>query len=167
MEKRIETKDNLVYIGEREDVIVKAKEPQSVVVLAQDDNDIILIRQYRAPVDHWVIQLPGGGVETGEDLKQAARREFYEETGYQTDHLQYLGKLYPGSWISNEESHIYYSNKITGEGRQQLEDYEKIEVGKYDVNTVLQMFRDNELHDSELSFAILQAILRGYIVERK
>ena len=54
----------------------------SVVVLAKDGDQLLLIRQYRAAVDDYVIQLPGGGVGEEEDLESAARREMLEETGF-------------------------------------------------------------------------------------
>lgn len=42
---------------------------------------IVLIRQYRYPVGRFVYELPAGLVEPGEDPRQAAVRELFEETG--------------------------------------------------------------------------------------
>ena len=43
----------------------------SVVVLAKHGDQLLLIRQYRAAVDDYVIQLPGGGINEEEDLESA------------------------------------------------------------------------------------------------
>ena len=58
-----------------------------VIVPVTRDGELVLIEQYRVPVDRPVIELPAGlagdvpGTE-GERLEAAARRELLEETGY-------------------------------------------------------------------------------------
>ena len=47
-----------------------------------DDGDVILIKQFRPPVNGYVIELPAGLCDIGETLEDAARRELIEETGY-------------------------------------------------------------------------------------
>lgn len=42
---------------------------------------VVLIRQYRYPVDDYVYELPAGLVEKGESFRAAAVRELHEETG--------------------------------------------------------------------------------------
>ena len=43
---------------------------------------LILVRQYRPPVDGMVIEFPAGLVNPGEDPNETAVRELREETGY-------------------------------------------------------------------------------------
>lgn len=43
---------------------------------------VILIRQFRPPVGRWVVELPAGLIDGGEDPHVAAFRELLEETGY-------------------------------------------------------------------------------------
>ncbi|WP_242615122.1 NUDIX hydrolase [Paenibacillus solani] len=135
----------------------------SVVVLAKQNDQLLLIRQYRAPVDDYVIQLPGGGVDHGEDLESAARREMLEETGCSCGKLHYLGKLYPASWRCNEIAHVYYTDEVISQAEQQLEGYENIDVIRMSVKDCLRQIRDNELQDSELIFAMMQGLLKGFI----
>lgn len=135
----------------------------SVVVLAKQNDQLLLIRQYRAPVDDYVIQLPGGGVDHGEDLESAARREMLEETGCSCGKLHYLGKLYPASWRCNEIAHVYYTDEVISQAEQQLEGYENIDVIRMSVKDCLRQIRDNELQDSELIFAMMQSLLKGFI----
>lgn len=48
------------------------------------DGKVLLIRRRNEPFrDHW--SLPGGGVEPGEHLRDAVRREVFEETGLHVD----------------------------------------------------------------------------------
>lgn len=51
--------------------------PVSVAVLAQGDHDDLLVLRAE---EHY--ELPGGLIKSGEDLREAAKREFFEETGF-------------------------------------------------------------------------------------
>ncbi|SMF86018.1 ADP-ribose pyrophosphatase [Paenibacillus uliginis N3/975] len=144
-------------------VYFSKQNPESVVILARDGNQFILIRQFRKAVDCHVVQLPGGGVESGEDLEAAARREFLEEAGMQCGTMIYLGKLFPASWRCNEITHVYFTEEVISTKDQQLEDYENIAVIRLDVQDCIRQIKENEIQDSELVYAILQLKLRGYL----
>jgi 8-oxo-dGTP pyrophosphatase MutT (NUDIX family) len=50
-----------------------------VAIIIIDDDQILLIHRYKYGREYYII--PGGGVESGESLEQAALREAKEETG--------------------------------------------------------------------------------------
>ena len=47
----------------------------------ENHDRVVLIRQYRYPIDGYIYELPAGLVDEGEDYHQAAIRELREETG--------------------------------------------------------------------------------------
>ena len=152
-----------VLEDERGKIILQKDKNVAVVLLAKDGDSLILIRQYRQAVDDYVIQLPGGGVESGEDIEEAVRREFYEETGYRCGSVQYIGYMYPANWISNELTHLFFTQEIIDQSDQKLDVNEKIQVHKISITACMDMIRSSEIHDSELSYALLHAILKGLI----
>ena len=56
-----------------------------IVVVALDEKDnVLLVRQYRSPVEKELLEIPAGGIENGEKPEEAVRREMQEETGFYT-----------------------------------------------------------------------------------
>ena len=58
--------------------------PDGVIIYAlsgEDKDKVVLIRQYRYPINDYIYEFPAGLVEEGEDYSETAGREIYEETG--------------------------------------------------------------------------------------
>lgn len=136
---------------------------EAVVLLARQGELLLLIKQFRKPVDAYVIQLPGGRVNTGEALETAVRREFAEETGYKCGAVHYLGKMLASSWRSNEVTHVFYTEVLLNSNNQQLEQHENIEVVKVAIKDCVNQIKLGTINDPELSYALLQASLQGFM----
>ncbi|MEW6599982.1 MAG: NUDIX hydrolase [Nitrospirota bacterium] len=61
-----------------------------IVIPVTSSGELILIRQFRPVLNGYVIELPAGLIDTGEDVLSAARRELIEETGHASDDLTLL-----------------------------------------------------------------------------
>lgn len=53
----------------------------SIVPITRDGN-LVLIREFRYPLNSWCVSLPAGLIDAGETLEEAVARELSEETGY-------------------------------------------------------------------------------------
>eukprot|EP01137_Pigoraptor_chileana_P011014 Opistho-2@61250 len=77
------------------------------VILVTKDERMILVRQYRYPIDQATYELPGGVIEKNEDPKQAAKREMEEETGYTSEDIEFLMKLSPNPAVNNNTAYFF------------------------------------------------------------
>ena len=57
-------------------------------VYGEAKDKVVLVRQFRYPVNGYVYEFPAGLVEPGEDMLDAGIREMYEETGLQFTPVQ-------------------------------------------------------------------------------
>ena len=91
------------------------------MVPVTDDDKIVLIEQFRRPLDARVIELPAGlvgdiaGSHT-ESLETAAQRELIEETGYQAQEFTLLIKGPPSAGLSSEIITFYLARGLTRVG---------------------------------------------------
>jgi len=88
------------------------------IVAVTDEGKLLLVEQFRLPVNTRVIELPAGlvGDEPGheaESLLAAAHRELNEETGYDAANMVILTSGPSSAGMSNEIVTLCYATKLT------------------------------------------------------
>jgi len=93
--------------------------PKSAVgiVAITNDNRVVLVEQYRPPVDCRVIELPAGLVgdlpdQGDEQALDSAQRELLEETGYTAQHWTHLGAGYSTPGLTDESIELYLAEGL-------------------------------------------------------
>ena len=76
-------------------------------VVPVTEGGVVLVRQWRQPVGGFTLELPGGGVEGGEDPRETVRRELLEETGYRAEDLSHLVSVHTSPGRSTEVCHLF------------------------------------------------------------
>ncbi len=71
-------------------------------VFGEAKDRLVLIRQYRYPIDDYVYEFPAGLAEPGEDPVQAGVREFFEETGLELKAIQVSRPFYTSIGMTDE-----------------------------------------------------------------
>ncbi len=127
--------------------VVRNKGAVVIVPLTQN-NEVRLVRQYRAAVEAWVIELPAGGLEVGEDPDVAAPRELLEETGDQAATWRTLGGFYSAPGILTEFLHLYLATDLTP-GPNNLEFDEHIHVLTVPWSEAIAMINRREIQDAK------------------
>lgn len=76
------------------------------------DNKIVLVEQYRKPLERALIEIPAGKLEENENPLTAAVRELEEETGYTTTNLSQVTSFYTSPGFANELVYVYITNDL-------------------------------------------------------
>jgi ADP-ribose pyrophosphatase len=146
--------------GGREVTLEVVRHPASVVLLPMPDPDhVVLVRQYRYPVDRWVWELPAGSIDPGETPDAAARRECHEEIGRVPRTLERLGSLFPTPGYCDEEMHFYRLDGLDDPTTAaHLDEDEVLEPRTFSVQDIRAMIQRREILDMKTvaGLALLQ-----------
>jgi len=126
---------------------------QAVAALPILGNKVLLIKQFRPAVGGWILEIPAGKVEEGEDIYEATRRELVEEIGYEPAKLEHVVSIYPTPGYSDEVIHILFAEDLRYVGPRR-ERGELIEVFEVDANDLPKIV-EQKLVDGKTLIAIL------------
>ncbi len=120
-----------------------------VVIACQPKLDqIILIRQYRYPIDREILELPAGRIEVGEDPLICAQRELTEETGYRAKGWQEMARFYSAPGFCNEMLYLYKADQIEFEGKR-LDIDEETEVLVFQIEEAWNLCLSGKIQDAK------------------
>jgi 8-oxo-dGTP pyrophosphatase MutT (NUDIX family) len=80
--------------------VLEERNSVAVVAFTHDLKSVVVFDQFRVGPQRVLVELPGGGVEDGEDVEEGGRRELLEETGYQAADVFHAGS----EWASANSS---------------------------------------------------------------
>ncbi len=127
---------------------------KTVAVLpVKDGNKVVLIRQWRAPINDWIYEIPAGVIESGEDPEKAAQRELREETGYIADKLTKLFEGYVAPGYSTEYMYVFLAEKLRYVGASP-EAGEIVKTVELPLEKVIEMIKSSEIRDLKTIAAI-------------
>lgn len=121
----------------------------AVVVPVKENGKIILVKQFRYPFQDFLIELPAGKLEKGEDPKVCAERELTEETGYTTKNVEKLGKIYTTPGFCTEVLHIYLALNLNPGNHNREEGEFGMEVFEFTLDEINEKIRNGEIVDSK------------------
>lgn len=108
--------------GKRRKRSVVVHQGSAVVMPVNDAGEVLLVRQWRAPVEAAVWELPAGRVDEGEQPLKAAKRELREETGLEARQWRRLALLHPSPGYVSECMHLFLATKLTQQEANPEED---------------------------------------------
>ena len=91
----------------------------AVCIIPFDPPDqVFLIRQFRKPIESFLIEAPAGCMDDGESPLDAAKRELKEETGFDATSIEWVRTAVMAPGFCNEHIHIFIAEGLTpGETR--------------------------------------------------
>jgi 8-oxo-dGTP pyrophosphatase MutT (NUDIX family) len=124
-----------------------------------EDNKVILIKQYRHPINDISIELPGGCVdEADKDFQTAIARELLEETGYTFSSYESLGKISANPSTNTNWMHMFLARGGRKVSEQKLDHNEEIIVELFTIDEVKTLIRENKIVQAMHVTTILYAL---------
>jgi ADP-ribose pyrophosphatase len=129
-----------------------------VAIIAVDDEDnILLVNQFRKPVEKRLLEIPAGGIEPGEEPADSVRRELREETGFLPQKLERLGGFYSSPGYCTEYLYLYLATDLVSSPLQ-AEDSESIRLVRVPLSEIPSLITSGSICDAK-SIAGLLAFL--------
>jgi 8-oxo-dGTP pyrophosphatase MutT (NUDIX family) len=129
------------------------------VVPVTDSGDVLLVRQYRGPVDRLLLEIPAGTCDVpGEPPAETALRELQEEVGVHARSLRLLTTMYNSPGFCDEETHIFLATDLEDAtpARHGVEE-QYIEVVPVALAAVDDLVASGELIDGQTILGLLLA----------
>ena len=125
------------------------------VVAVTPASEVLVVRQYKHGAGQVVRELPAGYIEDGEDPLDCARRELWEETGYEAESMEPLGVLFASPSASAHRAHFFLATGLHQAGEQHLDASESIVVEMMDLQTAVQAAARGQVFQDLTSTAAL------------
>jgi ADP-ribose pyrophosphatase len=140
------------YVVERPDA--------AIIFPLTAEGDVVLVRQYRPPLERMELGLPAGLVERGEEPEAAARRELVEETGYSGGEWEPLGSLASSPSLKDNWAYLFLARGVEETAPPDPDEHELVETVTVPARELLGLIRAGEIVSSSGVAAIMLALER-------
>ena len=141
------------YVIERPDAAI-------IFPLTADQKEVILVRQYRPPLEMMELGLPAGLVEEGESPEAAARRELSEETGYTGGEWEPLGSLASSPSLKDNWAYLFLASGVEQTSPPDPDEHELVEVVRVPVRDLPDLVHSGKIVSSSGVAAVMLALER-------
>jgi len=124
------------------------------VVALDEQGNILLVRQFRHAVDRFLLEIPAGGIDPGEEPTDSVRRELQEEIGYFPREIDKLGGFYATPGYGTEYLHCFVATDLVA-ARLVAEDTDDIELIRVSPDEVPRLIASGEICDAKSIAALL------------
>jgi ADP-ribose pyrophosphatase len=129
------------------------------VVPLLSSGEVLLLRQYRYATGEWVLEVPAGKLDPGEDPESAAVRELEEETGYRAGTLEPLGWVWTTPGFTNEKIWLFLARDLEAT-EQSLQADEVLSVEALPAGEALERALDGAIQDAKSVCCLVRAARR-------
>jgi ADP-ribose pyrophosphatase len=131
------------------------KHPGGVVAVpVLEDGRLLLIRQFRYPLQKYILEFPAGKLDSGQTPLENVKRELEEETGYRAEVMRYEFSFHTSPGFCDEIIHFFIAEGLTYVA-QRLEEGEHISVISHTVDECLQMIKTGAIADAKTIIGLL------------
>jgi len=127
--------------------IVEHADCVAIVAMDADDN-VLLVNQFRKAVEKELLEIPAGGIESGEDVVDCVCRELREETGYLPRKVERLGGFYSTPGYCTEYLYLYLATDLTLSPLH-AEDTESIKLVRVPIGQISSLITSGTICDAK------------------
>jgi ADP-ribose pyrophosphatase len=131
----------------------------AAVVPVLPDGNILLVRQFRYPMQEYLLELPAGRIDDGELPEKTAARELAEEVGYSPGRLTKIAECYATPGFCDEKLHIYLAEDLTPVPFDRDED-EELEIVRLTRRELVELIREKKVQDAKTIIGIQHLLLQ-------
>jgi len=141
--------DTVRTAGGRETTREIVEHSDCVAVIAVDDEDnILLVSQFRKPIEKELLEIPAGGIDPGETPEDCVRREMREETGFLPQKVERLGGFYSVPGYGTEYLHLYLATELVSSPLQ-AEDSQSITLVRVPLEQIRGLIASGAICDAK------------------
>ena len=129
----------------------------TAIVALDSENNVLLVRQYRKAAERMLLEIPAGGIETGENPLEGARRELEEETGFSAKKWEELSFFYTSPGFTTEYMHLYLATDLKP-AKRAPDDDENIELVRVPLKKTPELIVSREICDAKSIAGLLMAL---------
>ena len=132
----------------------------SIVILAIDDSKskrdplIVMEVQYRHAAKEYLLEVPAGKLEEGENPLAGAKRELLEETGFRAARWRKMVRYFASPGFLGEFMQVFVAEGLTL-GEAQPEYDEQIEIEMVPLSKLLTMIEEGKIHDGKTLISVM------------
>ncbi len=141
--------DTVKMSGGRKTTREVVEHPDCVAIIAIDANDnVLLVSQFRKPIEKELLEIPAGGIESGEDPETTVRRELQEEAGYLPRKAEKLGGFYSTPGYCTEYLYLYLATDLVP-SQLYAEDTESIRLRRVPASQIPNLLASGSICDAK------------------
>lgn len=127
----------------------------AAVVAVTKEGKLLMVRQYRNALDRYTLEIPAGALDYPEEPKiECAYRELEEETGFKTEHLEYLLSINTTIAFCDEAIDVFVARDLIP-SKQHLDPDENIQVEEWELEDLLKLIYSGTITDGKTAASIL------------
>lgn len=130
------------------------------IVPLDDEGNVILVRQFRKPIERYVLEIPAGTRDPGEAVELCLHRELREETGLTAGHVERLVGYYSAVGFCTEFIEVFLATNLR-RGQAGPDEDEFVEVQAVPAQEALAMVARGEIVDAKTIVGLLSLKTRG------
>ena len=143
--------------GREHEVAIVRHPPSVVLIPLEDDGRVVVIKQYRAPIDRETWEFPAGSLDPDESAEAAARRECEEEIGRVPQRVERLAALFPTPGYCDEQMIFFRLSDLRqppADSPHEPDEDEDIEARSVTVDQARTMVARGEIIDLKTAYAL-------------